>query len=230
MIPRIIHHKTSRGLSPEEVRLAHRLRTLLPGWEYRLWNDQDSDTLVRNQFPQHLSSYRSIKHGVVKVDVLRFMFLYVYGGFYFDTDYKLLRSIDDDMLSHSCILPLSRDTDSLFRIGNAAIGAQPGHPICKDYVDHVFSNPQLSDLAEANIEKTTGPEGFTSFYLGHRNYYKDIFMPQKEVFHPYITRMGFSYKRKSETMGVHLCWGSWRTKSLLGNLKNLARRKLTSLY
>jgi mannosyltransferase OCH1-like enzyme len=158
------------------------------------------------------------------------MFLYVYGGFYFDTDYKLLRSIDDDMLSHSCILPLSRDTDSLFRIGNAAIGAQPGHPICKDYVDHVFSNPQLSDLAEANIEKTTGPEGFTSFYLGHRNYYKDIFMPQKEVFHPYITRMGFSYKRKSETMGVHLCWGSWRTKSLLGNLKNLARRKLTSLY
>lgn len=230
MIPRIIHHKTSRGLSPEEIRLAQRLRKLLPGWEYRLWNDQDSETFVRDHFPQHLSSYQSIRHGVVKVDVLRCMYLFVYGGFYFDTDYKLLRSIDDDMLSHSCILPLSLDRDPLFRIGNTPIGSEPGHPFMKDYPDHVLSRFQLGDLAEANIEKTTGPEGLTNFYLGRKSFYKDIFMPPKEVFHPYITYKGFGFKKESVTMGVHLCWGSWRTKSPLGKLKTLTRRKLTSLY
>jgi mannosyltransferase OCH1-like enzyme len=230
MIPRIIHQKTSRGLTPEEVRLAHRMRTLLPGWEYRIWNDQETEALVGDWFPQYLSPFRSIQRGVVKADIARCICLFVYGGFYFDTDYKLLRPIDEGMLSHTCVLPVSRNSDSLFRIGTAVLASEQNHPFWKDFVEYVFSQNQLSDLAEADVEKTTGPEGLTSFYLERSDLYKDVFLAPKEVFHPYITHMGFGFQRELVTMGVHLCWGSWRTRSPLGNLRNVALRKFTSLY
>jgi mannosyltransferase OCH1-like enzyme len=229
MIPRIIH-QTSRGLTPEEVRLAHRIRTLLPGWEYRIWNDQETEALVGDWFPRYLSSFRSIQRGIVKADIARCIYLFVYGGFYFDTDYKLLHPIDVGMLSHPCVLPVSRDSDSLFRLGTAVLGSEQNHPFWKDFLEHVFSQDQLSDLVEADVEKTTGPEGLTSFYLERSDLYRDVFLPPREVFHPPITHMGFAFQRESETIGVHLCWGSWRTRSLLGNLRNVAVRKFTSLY
>jgi mannosyltransferase OCH1-like enzyme len=230
VIPRIIHQKTSRGLSPEEVRLAHRMRTLLPGWEYRLWNDQETEALVADWFPQYLSSFRSIRRGVVKADIARCICLFVYGGFYFDTDYKLLQPIDEGLLSRPCVLPVSRNSDSLFRIGTAVLGSEQNHPFWKDFVEHVFSQHQLSDLAETDVEKTTGPEGLTSFYLQRSNQYKDAFLPPREVFHPHITHMGFAFQREPVTIGAHLCWGSWRTRGPLGSLRNVAVRKLTSLY
>jgi mannosyltransferase OCH1-like enzyme len=230
VIPRIIHQKTSRGLSPEERRLAHRMRTLLPRWEYRVWNDKETEALVGDRFPQYLSAFRSIRRGVVKADIARCVCLFVYGGFYFDTDYKLLHPIDEGMLSHTCVLPISRNSDSLFRLGTAVLGSEPNHPFWKDLVEHIFSHDQLSDLAEADVEKTTGPEALTSFYLERRELYKDIFVPPREVFHPLITCMGFTFQGGGSTIGAHLCWGSWRTRGPLGNLRNVAVRKLTSLY
>jgi mannosyltransferase OCH1-like enzyme len=229
MIPRIIH-QTSRGLTPEEVRLAHRMRTLLPTWEYRIWNDQENETLVREQFPQHLSTFRSIKRGVVKADIARYMYMFAHGGFYFDTDYKLLHPIDERMLAHSCVLPISRNSDSLFRLGNAVFGSEPNHPFWKDFVERIFSHVQLSDLAEADVEKTTGPDGLTNFYLERSVLYSDVFLPPREVFHPPTSHLGFSFQRGTATVGVHLCWGSWRKKSPFRSLGRVAIRKLTSIY
>jgi mannosyltransferase OCH1-like enzyme len=229
MIPRIIH-QTSRGLTPEEVRLAQRLRTLLPHWEYRIWNDEENETLVGDQFPLYLSTFRSIKRGVVKADIARYLYMFAFGGFYFDTDYKLLHPIDDGMLSHSCVLPVSRNSGSLFRLGNAVLGSEPKHPFWKDFVERVFSHARLSDLAEADVEKTTGPEGLTSFYLERSDLYRDVFLPPREVFHPLTTYMGFAFQGGAATVGVHLCWGSWRKRSPFRNLRGVAVRKLTSLY
>lgn len=229
MIPRLIH-QTSRGLSSEEFRLVRRMRTLLPQWEFRIWNDQENETLVGNRFPQYLSSFQSIKRGVVKADLARYMYMFEYGGFYFDTDYKLLHTIDEGMLSHSCVLPVSRNDASLFRLGNAVLGSESNHPFWKDFVEHIFSHVRLSDLNEANIEKTAGPEGLTRFYLQRKDLYNDIFLPSREVFHPPITHMGLGFQRGTATVGAHLCWGSWRKRGPLGSLRNVAVRKLTSFY
>jgi hypothetical protein len=214
MIPRIVH-QTSRRLTPEEARLALRVRNLLPYWEYRLWNDEENDALVEDRFPQYLSSFRSIKRGVVKADIARYMYMSAYGGFYLDTDYKLVLTIDDAMLSHSCILPVSRDSETLFRLGNAVFGSEPNHSFWSDFLERIFSDGQLTDLAD--------------FYLERRDLYKDVFLPPKEVFHPPLTYLGFSFQKGPKTIGAHLCWGSWRTKGPLGVVRAIAVRKLTSL-
>jgi mannosyltransferase OCH1-like enzyme len=229
MIPKIIH-QTSRSLTPEEVRMGCRIRLLLPDWEYRIWSDEDNDKLVADRFPQYLSSFRSIKRGVVKADIARYMYLSVYGGLYLDTDYKIIRAIDDEILSHSCVLPISRDSESLFRLGNSVMCSEPGHPFWTDLIEHIFSDVRVIDLAESKIEKATGPEALTEFYMDRRGRYKDVFLPPRMMFHPPLTYWGFSFQGEATTVGVHLCWSSWRTKNMLGMIRRLAARKITSLY
>jgi len=204
------------------------LRRVLSGWEHRMWTDHDNEQLVADQFPQYLSAFQSIRRGVVKADIARYVYLFAYGGFYMDTDYKVVRPIGEEILRHPCVLPVSRQSDSLFRLGNAVMGSEPGHRFWADFLERIFSQVGLDSLAESNIEKTTGPEGLTDFYLSRRDCYRDVFLPPRRIFHPPLTYGGFSFKNEAETVGAHLCWGSWRTKNLLGNVRRLAARKITS--
>jgi mannosyltransferase OCH1-like enzyme len=229
MIPKIIH-QTSKKPTPEEDRLSLRMRRILPGWEYRFWTDAENESLVAERFPEYLSTFRGIRRGVIKADIARYMYLSAFGGFYFDTDYKVLRAIDEETLSHSCVLPISRSGRSSFRLGNAAMGSKAGHPFWTDFIGHIFSTVGLTDLPESEIENVTGPDGLTKFYVARKKMYGDIYLPDKPIFHPVHTCGGFLYQREPVTVGVHLSWGSWRTKNLLKAMVRFTRRKVTSFF
>jgi hypothetical protein len=156
------------------------------------------------------------------------MYLSAYGGFYFDTDYKVLRTINEEILSHNCVLPLSRSNGESFRLGNAVMGSEAAQPFWADFLAHIFSTAGLVDLAESKIEEVTGPDGLTQFYLARQQMYDDIYLPARPIFHPLHTYRGFFSQKGPMTVGVHLSWGSWRTKNPLAAALVLARRKLTS--
>jgi mannosyltransferase OCH1-like enzyme len=228
MIPKIIHQTSTRNLTPEEARLGRRIRRLLPDWEYRFWTDADNHLLVEERFPEYLSMFRRIRRGVIRADIVRYMYLSAYGGFYFDTDYKVLRTINEEILSHDCVLPLSRSNGESFRLGNAVMGSEAAQPFWADFLAHIFSTAGLVDLAESKIEEVTGPDGLTQFYLARQQMYDDIYLPARPIFHPLHTYRGFFSQKGPMTVGVHLSWGSWRTKNPLAAALVLARRKLTS--
>jgi mannosyltransferase OCH1-like enzyme len=233
LIPKIIHQTAAtKNLTWEERRVIRRMRSILVGWQYNLWDDNDNDRFVAGHFPQYLEQYRLIKRGVVKADLARYMYLYVHGGFYFDTDYKMLAPIAENILAHPCVLPVSRgDSENLssMRLGNAAMGSLPRHAFWSDFLRALFNGGALENLPEDKIEKTTGPEGLTTFFIGNRHKYPDVFLAPRHIFHPPLTRANFSYQTSSETLGAHLCWGSWRTKNILRLARNLSMRKITAL-
>ncbi len=233
LIPKVIHQTApTKNLTWEERRVIRRMRSILAGWQYNLWDDNDNDRFVSGHFPQYIEQYRRIKRGVVKADLARYMYLYVHGGFYFDTDYKMLAPIGATLLSHPCVLPVSRgDSDDLssMRLGNAAMGSVPRHAFWSDFLRELFNGGALENLAEDQIEKTTGPEGLTDFFIRNRHKYSDVFLAPRHIFHPPLTRGNFSYHPSSETVGAHLCWGSWRTKNILRLARNLSMRKITAL-
>ncbi len=220
-------------LSPEELRLCRRMRTLMPDWEYYLWLDEDNEVLVRNHFPQHLNAYRAIQRGVVKADIVRYLYMAVFGGFYFDTDYKMLRKIDDSLLRHVCVLPVSRMDDTLFRLENAVLASEPGYRFWNDFLEHIFSQREnggmLATLAEDRVEKVTGPEGLTEFYLARKERYAEAFLPQPECFHPKASKRGLVFKKTEATLGAHLCWGSWRSKGTLHRAVDAMARQIGSI-
>lgn len=203
----------------------------MPDWEMRLWDDRDNARLMERYFPQFSLRFAGIRRGVVKADIARYAYMHAFGGFYLDTDYKLSRSIPDELLRHECILPVSRDADPVnpkFRIGNAVLASEPGHKFWGCLVREIFAQSNLENMPEGLVEKITGPEGLTDFYLRHREFHSRLYIADKRFFHPRITWHGLSYDREFPSYGVHLCWGSWRSKTLLPKVKNLLVRKLSS--
>lgn len=236
MIPRIIHQTApTKHLSWEERRLARRLRGFLPGWEYRLWDDEDNDGLVRSRFPQYADAFAAISRGVAKADIARYMYLHTFGGFYFDTDYTLFKPIGPEILERDCVLPVSRggvenmSYEDGFRLGNAVLASAPGYPLWSDFIDYLFSIDSLADTPEHRIEVTTGPDGLSRFFIDRADRYADAALPARPRFHPACIRFGLTFGLTEESYGGHYCFGSWRTKSALRNLKNYMTRKIAAI-
>jgi mannosyltransferase OCH1-like enzyme len=231
MIPKLIHQTSaSKDISFEERQLQKRLRRILPDWELKLWDDADNAKLVLRTFPAYYSSYDRLRKGVAKADIARITYMYVYGGFYLDTDYKLFRRIGDDILRNTCVLPISRNNDPRspeFRVCNSVLGSTPNYQFWRDFVCHIFENQNVDLVDEYNLEKITGPEGLTNFYLENLSRYPEIHLPRRNSFHPLITCRGLSYEKGHSSYGAHLCWGSWRTKNLAKRIKTMAVRKIT---
>lgn len=232
MVPKIIHQtaRSQAELTWEERLLIKRLRRTLPDWSYRFWDDQANDALVAEYFPQYLSTYRRINRGVVKADIARCMYMAVFGGIYCDTDYKFLRKPPENIVETPAFLPVSRGlitatNDQLFRLGNAIFGSEANHPFWRAFISDIFAH-DLALLPEEHVEQVTGPEALTAFWRDNAHLSGDIMLVAKEVFHPRWATASFRSLKGPDTIGIHMCWGSWRTQSLLSAIHAIARRKL----
>ena len=232
MIPKIFHLTApTKSLSWEERKIQARLHKLLTGWSGNLWDDADNSALMRRTFPDIAARYEAIAFGVMKADIARCAYMHAYGGFYFDTDYKLLKPIDEYLLNAQCVLPIEvgawGTTD--LRIGNSVFGSAPGHPFWGDFINYVFAVYSPEMLQDHRlIPSISGPRGLTTFYTEHGDKYPDIQFPDRNDFHPERTWFGLSHRGGADTYGLHLCWASWRGKTLSHTVTNYLRRKLTA--
>ena len=245
MIPKVIHQTAkTKNTTWEEGRLSRRLRKILSDWEYHLWDDQDNDRLLAEGFPQHVDAYRRIRHGVLRADIARCVYMHLFGGFYFDSDYRLFRSIPDAVLSETCILPhewgsihllghdggTESDWEKAFRLGNSVFGSRPGYGFWSDFINYVFEEKKPDQIVDATqIPGISGPYALTRYFLQNRRRYKDAWVPEAKLFHAAPAYFGLVNATGGESYGVHLCWGSWRHLDLLGAAKTIARRKISAL-
>jgi len=247
MIPFQIHQTApSKHLSPEEHRVFARNKSLLPDWEFFFYDDADNLKVMQEAFPEFSEQFRAIKRGVVQADIIRCVYLYHFGGWYLDTDYRLLRRLKGevvalgstsgkatvqslDLLSQKLVLPVSGipEKDQHF-VCNSILASEKGHPFWRAFIEHLFSNDKLISLDEHSVEGLTGPLGLSRFYLENKDRFPDVCLPPKQYFHPKITSWGFSYEHHLDNYGVHWCWGSWRSKRLPRKIKNYLTRKITS--
>lgn len=247
MISKIIHQTApSKSLTTEEQRVLRLNKRLLPEWDFRFYDDTDNERVMAETFPEFAEAFRGIRRGVVQADIIRCVYLYQYGGWYLDTDYRLLRPLEGmvinseyssignsgdevDLMEQSLILPVSgtpgRDQHV---VCNSILASEKGHPLWAEFIKQLFSNANLSSLDEHAVEGLTGPLGLSRFYLANKTRFSDVCLPDKHYFHPRITKWGFCYEKHPENFGVHWCWGSWRSKRFHRKIKNLLTRKVTS--
>ena len=87
MIPHIIHQTWKTRELPEKWKpLQEKLLDMHPGWEYRLWTDEEIDEFVRKEFPDFYSIYQSYPKHIMRVDVIRYLIMLRVGGLYLDLD------------------------------------------------------------------------------------------------------------------------------------------------
>ena len=114
-------------------------------------------------------------------------------------------------------------------LGNAVFGSEPGISFWKDFIDHIFQSNELTTIQEKRIIPVTGPEGLTTFFWSHKENYKEIYLAPRDIFHPKLKCHFFIAETTKNTVGIHLCWGSWRTVDPMRRVHRWLCRKITAL-
>ncbi|OKL58180.1 hypothetical protein UA08_06873 [Talaromyces atroroseus] len=82
VVPPILHHMSLGSNPPREEWLAARDECIKhhPDWEAIIWDDEKSYKFVAEEFPHLKNMWHSYRYPVEKVDALRYMVLYKFGG------------------------------------------------------------------------------------------------------------------------------------------------------
>jgi mannosyltransferase OCH1-like enzyme len=218
MIPRILHQTAKSAVVPEKWRpLQERLRELHPDWEYHLWDDEANLALLTRRRPDLLPCYESMPRPIMRADMIRYVYMDLFGGLYLDTDYEFLKPFD--LGEKTIVLPRESEDDQPLRLGNSVFASVPGHPFWKAVLLDLKNNPPgaRSDFDEDQVILLTGPGFLTRVF--HEKFVGDpsVHIPRKNEFNPPIPREDRAYKalvRAGEAYGIHYCFGSWRVLSL----------------
>ncbi|TPX18637.1 uncharacterized protein E0L32_002494 [Thyridium curvatum] len=97
-VPAILHHVMlghAPGAGTEDKWKATRQSCLdlHPGWEHHLWTDETASAFVADKFPHLKPMWDSYPFPIQRVDALRHMVLYEYGGVVLDMDLRCRRSL-----------------------------------------------------------------------------------------------------------------------------------------
>ena len=129
MIPKILH-QCSKSYEWEERKFADSAKKLLPDYEYKGWDDDSNRDFIKNTIPQYFDAYNRLPHNVARVDVARCLYLYVYGGIYFDTDYVFYKRPSEQFLQKKCVLAIEEENCKSIgggdKVGNAFLASEPG--------------------------------------------------------------------------------------------------------
>ena len=82
LVPPVLHHMMLGDASARDTWTDARRSCveLHPGWEARMWTDEEAEKLVAEKFPGFKETWDSYELQIQKVDALRYLVLYEYGG------------------------------------------------------------------------------------------------------------------------------------------------------
>jgi mannosyltransferase OCH1-like enzyme len=203
--------------------LTEKWKQLHPLWEYRLWTDIANREFIHDHFPEFLNKYDGYPYAIQRVDAIRYLLLYRYGGVYVDLDFECLKNIEPLIEGATCLL--GREAEEQCQrnekdeiIGNAFIACTPGHPFIKAICDAVCGDGRIA-TDNTHVLDTTGPFMLTRVYEQFAQ--KDsIRVLDADVLYPLGTEDHGPVRVRKATdpemtgklgnaYAVHHYWGSW---------------------
>jgi mannosyltransferase OCH1-like enzyme len=173
VIPRVIHQTwRDADLPPPFAQLAASWRRHHPQWQWRLWTDADNRAFVAGHFPAMMALYDSYPNPIQRVDMVRYLILYVHGGLFVDLVLEALRPLDD-LVKNDCSFGAEPAENCAVHamnliLSNAFMAVRPGHPFLRLVIDSLaeansFARAAGLDRNRAILE-TTGPFYLTRCY------------------------------------------------------------------
>lgn len=167
MIPRILHQtcKSDESMCTLWRKCQCSWKTLHPGWKYYFWDDESNEKFVKGQFPHYYGLYCSLPFMINKVDMVRYLYLYMFGGFYVDMDCEAIRSLDSLLHEDRRIIIGERIVMGQKCLECAIIGSVPKHPLWLFMIEGIrqaIQRPSMKQRLSSGIKslyvlQTTGP-------------------------------------------------------------------------
>ena len=175
MIPKIIHqiYFNLHNKEIEEIPLfkksSDKVQELHPDYKYILWTEEACDNLVKEKLPNYYDFYKSMRYDIQRIDYMRFVILYIYGGIYSDLDLIPIQRFDR-LLNQKFFVNTLRDLIPNHNeyVQNDFMGSVSGFSLWK----HLLHNCEKNYLKKASMEvydvrkarfvlHTTGPRYFS---------------------------------------------------------------------
>jgi mannosyltransferase OCH1-like enzyme len=132
-------------------------------WKYIFITDDEMYAFVQHKFPHLLNKVKQLPYGVQRADVLRYLWLYAYGGIYIDMDYKIQKSFVKYIESLDVPLCVLHSSNMPLCITNSFIVAKKGLSFLYDLACKSLNNPHgswWSISKHIEIMTSTGPLAF----------------------------------------------------------------------
>lgn len=209
------------------------IKSMHPGWNIRVYNEDDAHFILSTHFPQVLNIYYAYPHTVQRSDILRVLLVYLYGGFYMDLDMLCLKPLDT-LRGFKLILGEEKtitqeETSQLglqhsLRIANYMFGGVAKHPFWHAFLNEAILKSYLPVRIENDILESTGPGLLTNIYHSYKKYYPEITLLRNTD--RCCLRPGHSaVSCHFGNFAAHLHQGSWRWGTT-HSTKNIASTSL----
>jgi mannosyltransferase OCH1-like enzyme len=223
IIPKILHQTWRSSDLPTQFRQwSSAWRALHPKWEYRFYDDAAVYRIVADRAPQWLGTFNALPHAVQRMDLFRYIIIYLDGGLYVDIDTIPFLPNDQLLAGSSCVLGIEfslkkSERSALgypWQLANFIFAAAPAHPFMLQLIEQIARNGGKSCNGEDDVENTTGPRMLTrlAFELPASRRGRILVLPQIVWNAPawacYLRIGPLAQRVHVRHAGV----GSWRTK------------------
>jgi mannosyltransferase OCH1-like enzyme len=217
-IPKIIHQTYKIAeLPPLFQQCQTQIQRLHPHCEYRFHTDADIDAFIKTQFPTYYDAFMRLPRKIMQIDMVRYFWMYEYGGIYADLDYYIIRPFD--LWDKTIVLPANRETiDGPTCLGNCIFASEPRHPFWKTLMDTLFTidrSKEIDPSIDSHIDghsKGTGPAFVYTMWRQWQG--EPLYIPPRMHFHPpthEVMTALTAFMKKGESYGFHRCSGVWRS-------------------
>lgn len=223
MIPKILHQT-----APQDESVWHPLWKKcqaswlenFPDFEYKLWNDEDIDRLIRDEYPEFWNTYQEFPVHIMKIDFVRFAFMHKFGGIYADMDYFCYQNFYDDLKDKAYVVenPFGNDP-----IENSLMASEKNHPFfykCMKEAQIRFQNVKenynrrLEDIRIISSDKNYALKlrPMIIFYISGTTLISDVYRENKNTVSTlpgYLyNNLDYSYDPSFKTRHTHTgLWG-----------------------
>ncbi|CAF1614161.1 unnamed protein product [Didymodactylos carnosus] len=151
-IPRHIHQIWISSIKNEEMfarfqKASNSCIKLNPGYNYTLWTHNKILIWLKAQYPWFLPLYNIYRYDMQRIDAMKYLLLFHYGGIYIDLDVSCqVADIVTAMLPNNTIQ--TDEPDIIFHMGGEGISANTDIKAAKRH--HPFFKLAVSQLKAAN--------------------------------------------------------------------------------
>ena len=216
----IIHQTWKNNDIPQKYKICNeKLKTLNSNWNYKLWTDIDNELFVKHEYPYFLDTYQNFTYHIQRVDAIRYLILYKYGGIYIDLDYIPNKKFDEFLNNDKVFLPLEPETNCKIHnkeiiLTNSFMYSPKEHPFFLKMIDDMMNYKTNYNDKNNIILDTTGPFALTRVYLKYSlnvsildsYYFCPLFLQQLEN---YLDNPKLFKQKTYNSYCVHLFSGSW---------------------
>jgi mannosyltransferase OCH1-like enzyme len=202
-------------------------------WRYYCVDDKFMEESCYQFSTECHKIYRNLKLMHLKIDLARYVILYLYGGVYVDMDAYILRPLNHSKTVQELInvyeqqnkhvVGLSKLNINMFEslimsgdinsYNNSIMFSSPGNPALKRFIEFVLKNIVANENSNLNnyfvVQNSTGPKVFNRFF-GEPIRDSELVIFDSNVFEP--CDIGQNCSIDNNTIAIHMFERSWLSK------------------